>query len=211
MTREYWNRKFAEKGFNGDWAIKPSMFSEYAVAFFPKTGKILEIGTGNGGDANYFQSLGYEVIATDFSEEALKIARTNSRNIEFINLDTSEGLPFEDKSFDVVYSHMALHYFDQKTTRKIFEDIHRVLKTGGVFATMTNTSEDPEKKSPGFIELEPDFYKDMEKNIVKRYFSVESMQKFAENLFQTTALDNQGEAVYKSKLKSLVRFIGKKI
>src|SRR3989344_3273286 len=179
MTQKYWDKLHTGK-FDGDWASKPSQFAEYAVNFFPKTGKILEIGTGKGGDANFFQSLGYEVIATDFSSEALKIAEENFKNVKFINLDTSQGLPFQDKSFDVVYSHMALHYFDEKTTDRIFRDIHRVLKYNGLFATITNTTDDPENEARDYVQLEVGFYKNISKNIMKRYFSIESMKKFIE-------------------------------
>lgn len=210
MTQEYWDKKHLGT-FDGDWASKPSKFSEYAVSFFPKTGKVLEIGTGKGGDANFFRSLGYEVVATDFSSEALKIAEKNFKNIKFINLDTAQGLPFEDKSFDVVYSHMSLHYFDNKTTDKIFRDIHRVLKDEGVFATIANTMDDPEKETDEYVELENGFYKNIQKGIVKRYFSIESMTKFTKNLFETILLDNKGEVYYKKNIKTLVRFIGKKI
>ena len=209
MTKEYWDKKHIGN-FDGDWFSKPSQFAQYAVSFFPKTGKILEIGTGKGGDANFFQSLGYEVIATDFSSEALKIAEENFKNVKFINLDTSQGLPFQDKSFDVVYSHMALHYFDEKTTDRIFRDIHRVLKYNGLFATITNTTDDPENEARDYVQLEVGFYKNISKNIMKRYFSIESMKKFIESLFEIIILDNRGEA-YKDKIKTLIRFIGKKI
>ncbi len=208
MTKEYWDKKHTGT-FDGDWASKASQFAEYAVSFFPKTGKILEIGTGKGGDANFFQSLGYEVIATDFSHEALKKARTDFPNVQFVDVDTAQGLPFPDESFDVVYCQMALHYFDQQTTVKIFKDIYRVLKSNGIFATMTNTMDDPEKEENDYKELEPAFYKNTTKGIVKRYFSMEDMEKFTRGLFDTIVLDNQGEVYYKD-IKTLVRFIGRK-
>lgn len=66
MTKEYWDKKHVGT-FDGEWAIKPSIFAEYAIKFFPKEGKVLEIGTGKGVDAGFFHSLGYEVVATDFS------------------------------------------------------------------------------------------------------------------------------------------------
>lgn len=206
MTREYWDKKFIQV-WDNDISLIPSIFAKYAVSFFPKHGKILEIGTGKGGDANFFQLLGYEVVATDYSAEALKIAKKNFKNIKFINLDTREGLPFTDESFDVVYSHMALHYFDEMTTRKIFQDIYRVLKHGGIFSTMTNTIDDTGK---GSIEIENDFYKNPE-SISRRYFSVDSMKRFTKDLFKTIVLDNKGESNYKNDIKTLIRFVGNKI
>lgn len=208
MTQEYWDKKHSGI-LDSKITSEPSAFARYAVDFFPKTGKILDIGTGKGGDANFFKSLGYEVIATDFSSEALKIAEENFKNIKFINLDTSKGLPFNDKHFDIVYSQMALHYFDEKTTNYIFKDIYRVLKVGGIFATITNTTDDTSKGTDDYVKIEPDFYRNTLRGITKRYFSIESMSKFIKDLFEIIILDNKGKLYYKNNL-SLIRFIGKK-
>lgn len=208
MSEKYWDTTHLEKYKNSDWVKKSSIFSKFAVDFFLKTGKLLEIGTGQGGDANFFNLLGYEVTATDFSEEALRLAGSDFKNINFINLDTSKGLPFENESFDVVYSHMALHYFDKLTSEKVFKDIHRVLKPNGILATITNTMDDSEKETYNYAIIEPGFYHDP-KGITKRYFSVDSMGEFTKDLFETIILDNKGET-YKDDLNTLVRFIGKK-
>src|SRR3989338_2155736 len=121
MSEEYWNKKhFA--GWSSGVDLKPSLFVQDAVKYFPAGGRVLDIGTGKGGDANFFKSKGYEVVATDFSEAGLKLARENFPGIEFIQVDTASSLPFSDESFDAVYSHMALHYFDKDTTEKIFAE-----------------------------------------------------------------------------------------
>ncbi len=202
MTKEYWNEKHTEYYKKSDWADKPTIFSQYVIKYFPKAGKILEIGTGQGRDANFFRSFGYKVVATDFSDIALENAKSKvkSKDIEFVHLDTAQGLPFENESFDVVYSHMALHYFDEETTEKIFVAIHRVLKKDGVFATITNTIEDPEIEEGNYIKLGTDFYKDPV-GIAKRYFSVKSIKKFTDSLFGPILLDNMGET-YKDKIKT---------
>ena len=209
MSQEYWNKTHVEKYSKTEWSKKPSIFATQSVKFFPETGILLEIGTGQGGDADYFQSLGYEVTATDYSDEALKSAMDRVKNVHFINLDTSKQLPFEDESFDVVYSHMALHYFDSETTEKVFKDIYIVLKPGGIFATITNTINDPQKEEGNYIKQEPGYYQDP-KGIKKRYFSVESLGSFTRDLFETLLLDAKGET-YKDPDPDLTRFIGKKL
>lgn len=149
------------------------------------------------------------MVATDYSVAAIDSARSRINGVEFLNLDTAAGLPFVAESFDVVYSHLALHYFDLETTRKILKDIHRVLKTDGVFATITNTLEDPEVKEFNYQKLETDFYQDP-KGVQKRYFSPESIGEITQGLFTTLLLDNQG-ATHKDKLPNLIRFVGRKI
>jgi len=209
MTTNYWNRTHTEKYSKTDWVTKPSIFAEQCVEFFPQTGTLLEIGTGQGGDAEYFQSLGYKVTATDYSDEALKIAKARAKNVNFMNVDTAAGFPFDNESFDIVYSHMALHYFDAKVTEKVFRDIHRILKQGGIFATITNTMNDPEKEEYNYIELELGYYQDPQ-GIKKRYFSVDDMGRFTEGLFEPVLLDAKGRT-YKDSDPDLTRFVGKKL
>ncbi|MCC7004402.1 class I SAM-dependent methyltransferase [Candidatus Nomurabacteria bacterium] len=208
MFKEYWDKKLINDYGKKDWAYKPSIFAKQAIKFFPEFGSLLDIGTGMGNDAQFFQSQGYEVTATDQSDVAINDDKRRIRNVNFLVSDTAHGLPFGDKTFDIVYSHMALHYFDTQTTEKVFNEIHRVLKDGGIIAIITNTIDDPENKDPGYTKLETEYYQDP-KSIVKRYFSVDSMKKFTCDLFTSVILDNKGET-YKDKIKTLVRFVGRK-
>lgn len=209
MPKEYWDKKHATVYRQADWSNKPSIFSTQAIKYFPPSGKILDIGTGQGNDAEYFHKLGFEVVATDFSPVAVSDARAKVKGVEFLEVDTSKGLPFQDEYFDVVYSHMALHYFDEKTTKKIFEDIYRILKPGGIFATIANTALDPEKETASYTRLEAEFYEEAG-GTQKRYFSEAGMKRFTDVLFETLLLDSQGRTYKDTNLDSLIRFIGKK-
>ena len=71
MSQEYWNKTHVEKYSKTEWSKKPSIFATQSVKFFPETGILLEIGTGQGGDADYFQSLGYEVTLTFYKHATL--------------------------------------------------------------------------------------------------------------------------------------------
>ncbi len=209
MSKSYWDRVHENKYSQADWSQKPSIFATQAVQYFPESGTLLEIGTGQGGDADFFQLQGYKVTATDYSENAVVSASKRVKNVDFQIIDTAQGLPFSDYSFDIVYSHLALHYFDAETTKKVFADIHRILKPEGIFATLTNTIEDPEIKEYSYEKLEDGFYRDP-KGIEKRYFSMETISAFTNGLFQPLLVDNEG-ATYKDEIATLIRFIGKKI
>lgn len=208
MSKSYWDRVHKNKYNQADWSQKPSIFAIQAVEYFPRSGTLLEIGTGQGGDADFFQLQGYKVTATDYSENAVTSARERVKNVDFQTIDTAQGLPFSDNSFDVIYSHLALHYFDAETTRKVFADIHRILKSGGIFATLANTIEDPEIVEYSYEKLDDGFYRDP-RGIEKRYFSVKTMAAFTNGLFQPLLIDNEG-ATYKDEIATLIRFIGKK-
>ena len=195
-----------------DWIDKPSIFAETAISYFPLQGNVLDLGAGQGQDSRYFAEHGYDVVSTDIEESALneskmKLSKNIADKVTFKKVDLCQELPFLAATFDVVYAHLSLHYFDYETTVRLFSEIQRVLKPGGIFAFFTNSTSDPEYNT-GTI-LEADYFK-VDKTY-KRYFSVESTRSFTKYL-DTNLLDNHGET-YKDAAKgvhNLIRYIGTK-
>ena len=205
MTDDYWAKLHAMYS-QTEWASKPSMFAETVEAYLPPSGTLLDLGAGLGQDSAYFSDLGYVVTSTDLNTDKLAILASNKFQVRAVDL--REKLPFEDVSYDVVYAHLSLHYFNLVTTCQIFDEIHRVLKPGGFLAFFTNSTDDPEYNS-GML-IEPDYF-DVD-GTAKRYLNVESALQFAHN-FTPLSADNKGET-YKDSAKdihNLIRFIGTKI
>lgn len=187
------------------WIDKPTLFAQWVVSYFPDTGSILELGAGQAQDSRYFAQQGYNVTATDLSAHALELAKHKSADsITFQQVDLSQPLPFANESFDVVYAHLSLHYFDSTTTAKLFAEIKRVLRPGGVLAALMNATTDPEM-SQG-TQIEPDFRRIGD--IKKRYFSPGSARGFARD-FSITLADAHG-TTYKDKIDSLIRLVAVK-
>jgi SAM-dependent methyltransferase len=194
-----------------DWVSKPSIFAEEAIEYFPEYGKILEIGGGHGQDGLYFASRGFNVVCTDLEITSLNenISGAHMETQERIvakQLDLRKPFQFEEK-FDVIYAHLSLHYFDQKTTERIFDDIYKALKSNGILAFFTNSIDDPEYGAGKKIE---EHYFEIE-GVPKRYFNVEEAKRFAHQ-FKPLLADNNGET-YKDAAKDihhLIRFIGQK-
>ena len=189
-----------------DWASKPSLFTETAISYFPATGKILELGAGLGQDSQFFTEKGYEVTSTDVKEESLKeriasLPDDVQQHISIQKVDVQEPLPFADATFDVVYAHLSLHYFDRQTTEKIFAEIRRVLQSGGIFAFFVNAVTDPEYGTGE--KIEDDYFLVDDK--AKRFFSVETARKFGKD-FDIQLLDDQGET-YKDRAKGVHNLI----
>lgn len=114
---------------------------------------------------------------------------------------------FKDEAFEIVYSHLSVHYFTQKITKQIFSEIYRVLKPKGIVAILVNSTFDPEYGTG--MELEEDYFEI--DSVRKRFFKVDSMKSFVQE-FQVIVLDNLG-ATYKDRTKgvsNLIRFVGKK-
>lgn len=94
------------------------------------SGKILEISCGNGADAIKLNELGYDVVATDFTKEYVDYV---NQYLPCIEHDTRQRFPFSDKSFDLVYSRLGLHYFSEEELVSIFTEISRLTKKYLVF------------------------------------------------------------------------------
>src|SRR5437870_12567520 len=100
--------------------------------------KILEVGCGAGAHSALFKMHGAKVVALD-----LTVARVISaqRKLQLVRQGQgcaiqgdAENLPFEDNTFDIVYSFGVLHH--TKDTEKAIGEVHRVLKPGGQAAVM---------------------------------------------------------------------------
>jgi ubiquinone/menaquinone biosynthesis C-methylase UbiE len=93
---------------------------------------VLEIGGGMGTDLAQFAANGAAVTDIDLAAGHLRLAEENFRlrglHGRFIHHD-AETLPFEDRSFDVVYSNGVLHH--TPNTAMVVGEMLRVLRPGG--------------------------------------------------------------------------------
>ncbi len=86
--------------------------------------KILDFGCGKGGLVNAFNKLGYDAYGCDFDD----IDTIDADHYKKIELDPYH-LPYEDNSFDFVYSTSVFEHVMNK--EESLKEIYRVLKPGG--------------------------------------------------------------------------------
>jgi ubiquinone/menaquinone biosynthesis C-methylase UbiE len=109
-------------------------FADFAVW---RGKRVLEIGVGLGADHQRFAAAGARLSGIDLTERA--IALTQRRLALFgleseLSVGDAENLSFPDASFDLVYSWGVIHH--SPNTARAVEEIHRVLRTGGVARVM---------------------------------------------------------------------------
>lgn len=137
--KEYWKN---------EWLNRPEeRKNSFAVRAFSliknkKFKKILDLGCGDGRDSKYFAQKGFDVMCVDFSKTGIdKVKQYNIKNIKAVKKNIQD-ISFSKNYFDVVYAHLSLHYFDDKTTNKIINKIYNILKPGGYFFIKCKSVED---------------------------------------------------------------------
>ncbi len=108
---EYWDgeRKYGYGGYvyDGRWrAVAKKMINHYDLS---KHARILDVGCGKGFLLYEFTQLlpNCEVVGVDISSYAITHAKDQIKG--FLQISGAENLPFDDGSFDLVYSINTLH------------------------------------------------------------------------------------------------------
>lgn len=113
---------------------------EFAGFHHTRGKKVLEIGVGAGTDFQNWVRNGATATGIDLTDRAIQLTR---ERLELNGIDLSrvdlrradtENLPFEDGSFDIVYSWGVLHV--PPDTEKAFREVYRVMKSGGTLKAM---------------------------------------------------------------------------
>lgn len=93
--------------------------------------KVLMLGCGTGEESMLLENFGAdEMTGIDQSAESIRLAARTYPTHTFITGDM-HTLPFDDASFDFIYSSLTIHY--SETPLRVYQEVMRVLRPGGVF------------------------------------------------------------------------------
>ncbi|MBO9731733.1 MAG: class I SAM-dependent methyltransferase [Chitinophaga sp.] len=136
-----WDNVFA----NQEWGKYPSesliqfIARNYYKANRPRV-KILEVGCGTGANIWFISREGFDTYGIDASKVAIDIAVSRLQR-EGLSASLSIGdisiLPYEDNFFDAVIDNQCLYTNNQENTRRILQEIRRVLKPQGKLYSRT--------------------------------------------------------------------------
>lgn len=183
-----------EKEENKDfWINCPAEDSYYIAHKWKKEGKnrILDLGCGLGRHSVLFGKLGFDVTGLDLSEEAVEY--TKQRMIkEGLNFNDVVGdmqdLPFEEATFDAIWSYMVISHTDTKGFKKILNEIKRVSKdNAGIFITLCS-KETWSYKDAGYPKIDENSIiktgEGPEKGIVHYYVDLDDILNFMSDDFE---------------------------
>ncbi|MEK7625564.1 MAG: class I SAM-dependent methyltransferase [Patescibacteria group bacterium] len=100
---------------------------------------VLDLGSGDGTQSAKLLNLGARsLIGLDMSPAMVRLAQEQNAAIKFV-LGDATAMPFEDASFDIVFSSFMLQHC--RDTAQLMREVARVLKNDGYFVAVFNTVE----------------------------------------------------------------------
>ena len=108
---------------------------------------ILDLGCGTGRNTFYLAQNGFQVTACDISETGVSIAKKKADELGYKNIyfgiEDMYDLSYPDISFDAVLCVWTQGHGMRSDMQKSINEIHRILKPGGMTVTDFVTIEDP--------------------------------------------------------------------
>jgi len=113
----------------------------------PKSdGLYLDIGCGTGNYTNEFAQKGFSLIGIDPSAEMLNTAKAQNCNIDW-RFGSAAETGLADESIDGIIACLTIHHWPDLF--EAFQELHRILKSGGKIIVFTST---PEQTSGYWLE-----------------------------------------------------------
>ena len=131
---QFWNDCYINHDIGWDLGGITPVFKDWANSLTAKS-NILVPGSGNSYDALYFASLGHNVLAIDFSKEAINRVRDraskNNIEINLLNCDFFDLDITYYNSFDYIIEYTFFCAINPKNRLNYIEMVHSLLKTSG--------------------------------------------------------------------------------
>jgi SAM-dependent methyltransferase len=133
---EYYDTFYAEKDYAGEAAFVHACLQKFGAGGVKR---VLELACGTGGHSFRLAEYGYDILATDYSEDMLAVARRKlagrDLRLRFERLDMRD-LPAPDEAFDaVVCLFDSIGYVQTNDAiGRVFDGIRRSLRAGGLLA-----------------------------------------------------------------------------
>jgi ubiquinone/menaquinone biosynthesis C-methylase UbiE len=91
---------------------------------------ILDVGCGTGALCAVLSDKGFEVTGIDPAEKMLRVAKRKAagRPVRFLTGNVLDGLPFEDKSFDVAIASYVAHGMGGEERQVLYKEMGRVAR-----------------------------------------------------------------------------------
>lgn len=99
---------------------------------------VLDVACGIGRMARFIAPHVKRYVGVDFSSGMIEKARERYKdypNVSFLHNSGTNLAELEDNTFDLAICYLAFQHMTRNVTKSYVEEVHRVLKPGGVFVT----------------------------------------------------------------------------
>lgn len=128
------------KAKNNNWEVYLTPTKPMPHNWFPtsiKGLKILGLASGGGQQMPIFSVLGAFCTCLDYSDKQLEsekmVAERENYEIELVKYDMTNGIPFPDNTFDIIFHPVSNCYIEE--VEPLFKECYRVLKKGGILVS----------------------------------------------------------------------------
>ncbi len=195
---EYWNN--IHKNYERDDLKYDDWLDDFEDIINKCKTPILDLGCGSGNNTLYLTNKNKKVIAVDISENAIANIKKNFKEIYDTKcLNMLEGLPFDDKYFELIIADLSLHYFKKIDTEMIIKEIYRTLSDNGHLIMRVNSVNDINHGAGQGIEIEKHLYQ-TEDGRLKRFFDEQDVRDYFSD-FEIEYLKEETMTRYKLEKK----------
>tara|TARA_Y100000996_G_scaffold291903_1_gene230765 strand:+ start:198 stop:869 length:672 start_codon:yes stop_codon:yes gene_type:complete len=186
----YWNNLYAKDDYFGTGQtiladLAKSVIEQHEIK------NLLEMGCGQGRDSIFFASFMDSVTSFDISEKAIKYVEKikNQRNLSNLELfvhDIRKPLDLSKRKFQMIYSNLALQFFDESQLEKIFENISDIMEKDSFLLFSTKKSGDKYHNFGTKLTDQSFEYK----NITRFFFEKEKLENILEKQFSIISFED---------------------
>lgn len=208
-SKDYWNNKYWKENINNNKTdfLKDNWMEKYKEIIVDRSlKKAIDLGCGIGQDTKWLIDNDFDVVSCDISDIALSKLKEMIPNSKTMQIDVKKKLPFEHNSIDLINANLSLHYFNLEDTIRIFNEIYRVLRPGGLFIGRMNSDKNEEYVKETTKEIEKNYYYDYGKYY--RLFNKEQFDILTKGW--NIIILNENVTVRVDRKKALWEFILKK-
>ncbi|MDG5788798.1 class I SAM-dependent methyltransferase [Evansella sp. AB-P1] len=212
MKQGVWEKEY--RNVDNLWGFTPNnMLSNY-IDLVPKSGKILDIGIGEGRNALFFAKHGYEVEGIDISETAisrcLELSKEYNLNIH-AKVDDIREYNIKNEVYSLIILSNVLNFFSDNDISEIITKLKNGLKENGLVYINVFDNEEPSiAKAKERCKQVADFtYYDEKNKMYHHYFTQDELENLVGDyktisLVKSRFLDiTHGQPHYHSTLEIL--------
>lgn len=138
-SSKFWDQCYDENNIGWDLGRVTPVFKDWVDRLKTKS-KILVPGCGNGYDPLYFASLGHEVLAIDFSENAINRIKKQSQemkiNIQTLKCDFFDLSNIIDVKFDYIIEYTFFCAIEPSNRNKYSKVVYSLLNKSGLLVAL---------------------------------------------------------------------------